>query len=208
MTALKKELFLICFVFCCGCVITPIERFKTSFDQYQGSSYKTTLTEWTKHARIYKGFDTVLIAQITFKSSQFRNAYAREYVRTYNLSAAETDKLVKDQKEAEKAYNDFFVAIYTPEKKWNDFHKKDSIWKIYLADGNKKIEPFEVRKIKKIDAVTTHFFPYVSPWKSVYIVRFPKTNTSKTFEQNSCVKLVITSVLGSNETTWKNSLKN
>ncbi|MDI6686743.1 MAG: hypothetical protein QME06_00820 [Desulfobacterales bacterium] len=187
--------------FCLGCrAFGPIERLKESYDPYHGGQYEAALKDWSREARIYRGLDVQLIADATFKSFKFRNAYSNEYARAYKLTDSEKTKLLKDQKNAALAYNDFLLVAYVPDKKFNDFNKKDSIWKIYLTDGKgKMVNPLEIRKIKKVDAVTTHFFPYITPWKSVYMVRFPTTSTAA----DKPIKLIITSVLGSAEMIWE-----
>lgn len=194
---------------CLGCrVFEPIERIKVSHDPYNGGQYKAALKDWSREARIYRGLDVELIAAATFKSSKFRDAYSNEYARAYKLTDSEKIKLLKDQKNAALAYNDFLLVAYVPDKKLNDFNKKDSIWKIYLTAGKSGLlNPLEIRKIKKVDAVTTHFFPYITPWKSVYMVRFPATSPAagKSIVDSGAenIKLVITSVLGSAEMVWE-----
>jgi hypothetical protein len=199
-----KILLIIVVIFCHGCqAVEPIKRLKESSDPYHGSSYKLEFDKWTREARVYMGLDVKLIASATFKSSQFRDAYSIEYARLHKLTGAEKEKFAKDQKEAAAAYNDFVLAAYVPDKKWNDFSKKDSIWKIYLTvGGNKRLKPVEIRKIKKVNAVTAHFFPLVSPWKSVYLVRFPADDKTIADGNTSDVKLIITSVFGFAEMVW------
>jgi hypothetical protein len=208
--SIKIFLAIIVITLCLGCrVFEPVERLKESYDPYHGGEYKATLTDWSREARIYRGLGVELIATATFKSSEFRDAYSNEYARTYKLTGSKKTKLLKDQKNAALAYNDFLLAAYVPDKKLNDFHKKDSIWKIYLTvEKGELITPLEIRKIKKVDAVTTHFFPYITPWKSVYLVRFPATcpPAGKAVVDSGAanIKLIITSVLGSAEMVWGN----
>jgi hypothetical protein len=205
---LKSILLIVIFAGCQGCQIaSSVKQFEASSDPYQGSTYKTVLMKWTNEACIYRGLDLELMTSATFKSPEFREAYANEYVRTYNLTSEEKEKLIKDQKQAFLIYNDFIMSAYVPDKKWNDFNKKDSIWKIYLNAGNEtKIKPLEIRKIKKIDAVLTHFFPYINTWESIYLVRFPVklqgTDKNKIDDTSSKIKFVITSVLGTTEMVW------
>ncbi|MDL1967257.1 MAG: hypothetical protein LWW97_01580 [Deltaproteobacteria bacterium] len=207
---LKSILLMVILAVCQGCqIVASVKRIETSSDPYQGSAYKAVLMKWTNEARIYRGLDLELMTSATFKSPEFREAYANEYVRTYNLSGEEKEKLIKDQKQASLIYNDFIMSAYVPDKKWNDFNKKDSIWKIYLNAGNEtKIIPIEIRKIKKIDAVLTHFFPYINTWESIYFVRFPVKvrGTDKNIIDDTCsnIKIIITSVLGTTEMVWNN----
>jgi len=187
-----------------GCqAFEPIKQLQESSDPYHGGSYRSEFDKWTREARIYMGLDVKLIASATFKSSQFRNAYSTEYARIHRLTSAEKEKFIKDQREAAAAYNDFVLASYVPDKKWNDFSKKDSIWKIYLTAGKSKLlKPVEIRKIKKINAVTGHFFPFISPWKSVYLVRFPADDKTIVDGEALDIKLIVTGVFGSAEMVW------
>ncbi len=167
--------------------------------------------KWTSEARIYRGLALELMSSATFKSPEFIEAYANEHARTYKLSREEKEKLIKDQKQASLIYNDFIMAAYVPDKKWNDFNKKDSMWEIHLNVGDeKKITPLEIRKIKKIDAVITHFFPHINPWESIYLVRFPVKlpGTDKNIIDDTCsnIKIVITSVVGTTEMVWNNNI--
>ncbi len=210
---LKSILLIVILAVCQGCqIVSSVKQFKASSDPYQGSTYKAVLMKWTSEAHIYRGLDLELMTSVTFKSPEFREAYANEYARTYKLSRKEKEKLIKDQKQVSLIYNDFIMSAYVPDKEWNDFNKKDSIWKIYLNAGNeKKITPLEIRKIKKIDAVLTHFFPYINTWESIYLVRFPVKlqGTDKNIIDDTCsnIKIVITSVLGTTEMVYRLSDK-
>ncbi len=210
---LKSILLMVILAVCQGCqIVSSVKQIEASSDPYQGSTYKAVLMKWTSEARIYRGLDLELMTSATFKSPEFREVYANEYARTYKLSRKEKGKLIKDQKQASLIYNDFIMSAYVPDKKWNDFNKKDSIWKIYLNAGDKtKITPIEIRKIKKIDAVLTHFFPYINTWETIYLVRFPVKlpGTDKNIIDDTCsnIKIVITSVLGTTEIIWNNNFK-
>ncbi len=206
--SVKIFLAIIIITLCQGCrVFEPVERLKESYDPYHGGQYKAALIDWSREARIHRGLGVELIANATFKSSKFRDAYSNEYARAYKLTGSEKTKLLKDQKNAALAYNDFLLAAYVPDKKLDDFHKKDSIWKIYLTVGKGGLlKPLEIRKIKKVDAVTTHFFPYITPWKSVYLVRFLAISPAAgkaVIDRDANIKLIITSVLGSAEMVWE-----
>ncbi len=178
---------------------TPDSRFNPA--------YKTVFETWTKEDRIYKGFDCKLIAAATYKSMQFRNAYAQEYGKLYRLSAAEKAKFLKDQADAADTYHEFIFAAYVPDKKWDDFPEERSTWKIDLSnEDGMRIAPVEIRKLERNDVVLKHFFPYVTPWKSVYLLRFPirQRGTGETLvgEQSHNLTLSVSSVLGLAEMTW------
>ncbi|MEW6671068.1 MAG: hypothetical protein AB1427_05155 [Thermodesulfobacteriota bacterium] len=192
-----------------GCrSLQNLEQVYDSQDPYLGSPYPEALDGWTRKCRIYMGgLDLELVAAATFKSHAFREAYTAEYARAYKLSRAEQEKMLADQTEAANMYNDFVVSAYIPDKRWNDFDTKETIWKVYLSRGDEvQIKPVEVRRIKPVNAVLTHFFPYISPWDVVYLLRFPVlvpgTNDPVPEGAAGPVKLLITSVRGSAELFW------
>jgi hypothetical protein len=83
------------------------------------------------------------------------------------------------------------------------------MWQLYLVnDQNERVALVEVRRVRREDAVTPHFFPYVTPWKSVYTGKFPYnilTTDERIIEKDTQeIKLVITSVLDTAEMDWEN----
>lgn len=181
-------------------------RFFQTDGPYYTEAYRTVFENWTRDARIHKGLEAELIASTTFKSRGFRLAYADEYAAAYRLTPEEKRDVLEKEQAAAAEHHDFFMACFVPEEKWNDFHRANSMWKLYLiADQDVRVEPIEVTKVAIRDAVTPHFFPYVTPWKSSYIVRFPCYTSSKEpviAAGTRKIKLVITSVLGSAEMVW------
>jgi hypothetical protein len=102
-------------------------------------------------------------------------------------------------------YDEFLIATYSPEKQINDFEKKKSTWRIYLIlDENIRLEPEKIEK-RKTDAVVRYFFPHASPWKTLYAIRFPRSESrggASSQVRSSQLKLTITGVRGSTEMIW------
>ena len=95
-----------------------------------------------------------------YKTEEFRRIYTREYARVYMLTSLQEDAMIEDQTRASKDYDEFLVSIYTPERQWDDFSQKDSLWKVYLIrDGRFRIEPLEIRKLKKTGYCLNPFIP-------------------------------------------------
>ena len=153
-----------------------------------------------------------MISKVTFKSAAFRQAYATEYARLYKLEGPEYDKLVVDQQKEAADYHDFVIAAYVPEKHWDDFSKEASMWKIYITrDNDEQIRHLEIRKLKTKDPITDYFYPYMTTWKSIYLIRFPrfdpKTGNQLMDDPYDAVTLVMTSVIGSVEFKWEYNRK-
>ena len=174
--------------------------------------YRDVMDAWTQEGRIYDGLLTKLISKVTFKSAAFRQAYTEEYARLYKVEGPEYDKLVVDEQKEATAYHDFVIAAYVPEKKWDDFSKETSMWKIYITrDHLEQIRPLEIRKLKRKDPIMDYFYPYMTAWKSIYHVRFPafdpKTDSQLMGDPQDAVTLVMTSVVGSVEFKWEYNRK-
>lgn len=173
---------------------------KLSDTEYTSSDYRIILERWTRKGSIHKGLRTELLITATYKAEEFRRAYTEEYTRVYMLTSTQNANMRDDQIEAAEDYDDFLVSIYTQEKEWDDFSERDSLWKVYLIkDGQFRIEPLEIRKVKKSRTLSEFFYPFISPWSSIYIFRFKKKDwpqPSKSFE------LVLTSALGSTILKW------
>jgi hypothetical protein len=185
-----------------------VTNFVESSDPYRTETYKEIHNKWSREARIHRGLEVELIACATFKTKEFRHAYADEYVQAYKLTSERKKQLVEDELRAADLSHEFLMASFVPQKKWDEFDKVESMWKLYLVnDTNERVAPFEVRRVRGQKAITSHFFPFVTPWKSVYAVRFPfhmpGSNRPIIGNQTKEIGLVITSVLGTAKMTWK-----
>lgn len=187
----------------------PVGDLVKSAEPYRTQDYHSAFERWTREARIYRGFDVELIVSVTFKSSDYRRAYAQEYTKAYLLSDKDGLKFEKDQLAAAEEFHDFVMATFIPEDKWSDFEKKDSIWKIYLTnDKNKRISPVEIKKLNGKDPTIKQFLPYVSPWRGVYALRFPVKIPPEQREDfispdTRSMTLTITGVRGTCDMSWE-----
>lgn len=159
-----------------------------------------TLDRWTRKGSIHKGLGTELIITATYKAEEFRRAFAKEYGHLYMQTPQENQKVIADQVRAGKDYDDFIVAIYTPEREWDNFEQRDSLWKVYLIrDGGLRLEPLEIRKVKKDRTLSESFYPFVSPWSTVYSFRFKKKHQPQAPQS---LELILTSPSGFVTLKW------
>ncbi|MDY6838726.1 MAG: hypothetical protein SWH78_12210 [Thermodesulfobacteriota bacterium] len=189
-----------------GCA--KVSRFVASANPYHSATYEGVRDKWTKEGRIHRGLEVVLIASATFKSEEFRRAYTEEYAKAHRLAPEEKQTFLEDQLGAARLGHDFILATFVPDKRWDDFDNTKSTWRLYLAnDMDKHVTPVEVRKLKGRDPVVSHFFPYITPHKSVYAVRFPydTPDGGRPFlrDGTEAVTLIVTSVLGTAEMRWE-----
>ena len=143
-------------------------------------AYEPVCDTWSRDARIYRAFSAELIATATYKSEEYRRAYTDEYAEAYTLTPEAKQEFWQDQLDALTRGSEFVMATFVSIEQWDDFHRADSMWKIYLVnDQDDRVVPAEIRqfkrqgKIRRRDSVKSHFLPYDTPWKSVYTIRFP-----------------------------------
>ena len=192
--------FVMFLLFFSGCVSSREIIEKLSDTEYTSSMYRAALEKWTKKDTIQKGLKTELIMAATYKACEFRRAYAKERDRIFRLTTDQGKRVMNDQVNASGQYDDFFVSIYTPDKAWNDFSSKDTGWNVYLLHDNEvRIEPFEIRRLKKDKKLFKSYFPFISPWSVDYIFRFKKNDR---FPLSRSVTLIITGMPGIARLKW------
>lgn len=167
------------------------------------SEYAAALRRWTGTDKVYQGLETRLIVTATWKTGAFRDAWADEYARRYLLPEAERDELKRREHEEAESYQEFFFAAYTPEARWNDFSRRESIWRVRLFDdaGN-TVEPLVVTRVKVDDPKLHAFYPYFTLWTKGYLVKFPRRGLSP---DTRSVRIQFTSALGAAELSFESA---
>lgn len=171
-------------------------------------AYFDELKRWTREKKIYEGVDAKVYINATYKHPSFRNAYIDKYAKSYQLEEPYVSSLIEREKEQADRYNEFFMAAYTPDDNWNDFDRRNSIWRLYLEDNfGARLIPVSITRIDKSDPVYREFFPYFDPWSAGYIVRFPKFTDTGTepvpSENTEFLRLTVTGILGKGELEWR-----
>ena len=97
--------------------------------------YAQVLQRWTRKADVYNHLNTVMYIRATYFTEPFVREYLKEYAGYYMLSEkAESEKLGK-LAPFYKQYITIFVSVYTPKKSYNDLSPGNSIWQVYLVNG-------------------------------------------------------------------------
>ncbi|MBI5048803.1 MAG: hypothetical protein HZB54_07645 [Deltaproteobacteria bacterium] len=162
----------------------------------------------TKDKKVIDNLDSKLFIYATYKNWTLREAYADEYARRYQMDTSQKERLNSSEKELDERFNEFFIAVYTPDERWNDFNTPESIWKIYLEDEKgSRVSPVGITKVDVNSPLVREFYPYLDLWSSGYIIRFPKYTivAEEPFPRKDAgyLKLIITGVVGSAELEWQ-----
>jgi len=169
----------------------------------KASEYSQALGSWSREAKVYQKLETRLIVNATYRSGAFRDAYVDEYARRYLLADGERDEMKRREHSDADTYHEFFFAAYTVESRWNDFSKRNTMWRLRLYDdkGN-SVEPLVVTKVKQDDPVLHAFYPYFSLWTRGYTVKFPRSGLA---DDAKSLRLQLTSAVGAAELEYPRS---
>jgi len=157
------------------------------------SEYGNRIENHTKRTEKYSGLMNTLHLSATLINSQSAEAQLLQKSRLYQWDQAtfETEK--------EKAATDLnkmtqvFVSLYTPERKHDDLHKSQTLWKVFL-DANGRRWEGKATKIKLLTTEIQALYPDHTRFATPYIVTFPVPVTSI---ESQPIKLTLTGPVSS-----------
>ena len=176
--------------------------------EYVATDYETILRKWTRTGDLFavSELESYLTATATFESWDFRWAYVVRYVQDYRLTIEQRKKLLERTLEETRDHHQFFVALYGPNRRYNDLTRSDSAWIVRLIDdtGN-ETAPAEIIAITKPNALERTYFPYNTPYRQAFRIRFPHAKASglPTISPDATwVGLRFAGAQGNNELVW------
>jgi hypothetical protein len=176
--------------------------------EYVATDYDGVLSRWTRTEQLIAlaELDDVLTVTSTFESWDFRWAYVVRYAQDYRLSIEQRRALLETTLAETRSHHQFLVALYGSNRRWTDLTKPNTAWVVRLFDdrGN-ETAPEEIVAIPKPGAIERTYFPYTSPWRQVFRVRFPTaTPRGPTIAQDATlVGLRFAGAQGSEELRWE-----
>ena len=148
--------------------------------EYVPSDYERVLRRWTRSDQFVKldELDNVLTVTATYESWDFRWAYVVRYAEDYRLTVDQRRALLERSLAESRREHQFFLALYAQRHKWSDLTKENPAWIVRLIDdvGSETV-PLEIVAIKDPGAIELTYFPYTTPWRRVYRLRFPVTRS-------------------------------
>lgn len=146
--------------------------------EYVAADYQPVLNRWTRTGQLVtlSELDDLLTVTATFESYDFRWAYVVRYAQDYRLTVEQRRRLLEKTLEQTERHHQFYVALYGTNWRWTDLTKPESGWIVRLIDdsGN-ETAPKEIVAIRKPGAIERTYFPYTTPWRRVFRIRFPVT---------------------------------
>ncbi|MBK6693798.1 MAG: hypothetical protein IPG50_16570 [Myxococcales bacterium] len=144
--------------------------------EYVAGDYSDVLQRWTRTSNLVSlsRFDDLLTVTSTYESWDFRWAYVIRYANDYRLTVDQRRKLLQATLDETREAHQFYVALYGSNRRWTDLTKPNSSWIVRLIDdqGN-ETAPAKIDAIAKPGALERTYFPYTTPWRQAFRVRFP-----------------------------------
>ncbi|BDG08861.1 hypothetical protein [Anaeromyxobacter paludicola] len=126
---------------------------------------------WSRHDELYDRFDTRAFADALFLAPEVRSARADRVAAWKSMTQAERSALASDEHVEAEAYDDFVVALFTPDKGENDLGDKRSPWRIALVLPDGEVLPDRVDELDP-GASPRALYPFLGDFQVLYRVRF------------------------------------
>lgn len=144
--------------------------------EYVPTDYEHIRERWTRtsHLVALAELDDLLTVTATFESWDFRWAYVVRYAQDFRMTTEQRRVLLESTLDETKKHHQFYVALYGQNRKWTALSKPTSAWIVRLIDDRGgETAPEEIVPISKPGAIERTYFPYTTPFRHAFRIRFP-----------------------------------
>ncbi|MBL7671649.1 MAG: hypothetical protein JNM39_14280 [Bdellovibrionaceae bacterium] len=157
------------------------------------SEYEQILDLNSKNIETYQGLYNTVNMSAALVRSQLSEAQLKQKARLYQWDSPYYQQEALKRVETMKKQTEVFVSFYTPEKKHDDLHKNQTLWKIFLDAGGKRYEG-KAQKVKLLTSEVQGLYPFHNRFATPYTITFPVPTTALDGKE---AKLTITGSVGS-----------
>lgn len=161
---------------CAGCATGRVPRVgdapPMAQDMVSEHAYQETLKRYTDQKGIYDGLDTRLFVAATWQSPRFVEARVKRLGEFQVQPEQEVAQKLADEREKLEGKTEFFFGVHANDPRFDDFDRKNSIWRLALVTGGKELRPTEVRRVGRSTMDMRATYPYMDVFWVAYAVRF------------------------------------
>jgi hypothetical protein len=146
--------------------------------EYTPADYPQVLKRWTRTESLISlsELDDLLTVTATYESWDFRWAYVVRYAEDYRLTVDQRRSLLGHTLSETQDAHRFYIALYGTNRRGVDLAKPTSGWIVRLIDDEgSETAPMAIDPILKPGAIEKTYFPYTSPFRQVFRIKFPLT---------------------------------
>lgn len=156
------------FLFSCT---TPL-KVTEGIPSLTNDEYQTLVQKKSERLEVYNGLYNQMTVSATRMDAEMSQAYLSHSARLSQWTVVkyqdEKNKIVSKGAES----TEYFISLYTPERKHNDLSSSKSIWKILLDVNGQRYEGKAV-KIKSQLTEVEAMYPAHNRWSTPYVISFP-----------------------------------
>jgi hypothetical protein len=189
-----------------GCGGAQIVSLQPPVTAPPASEYVDQLKKWTRGGHVIADFDEALTVNATFRSPEFRAAFAEKWIKVFRIGADEAAR-TRERLMSEGADTwEFHVESQAHRYELNDFSSKKSVWRVSLVgDQGREVSSKEVLATTHRRELETELYPYANVFSRGWTLRFPKTlpdGTPLIGPQTKTLTLRFAGPLGSIDLVW------
>jgi hypothetical protein len=145
-----------------------------SSDPSEENVWLQTLDNYTDRKSIYDGLDTRLFVAGTWQSPRFAEARVKRESEFHGLPLAEAVAAWEAERTRLSDITEIELGVHLNDSHYEDFDKRNSIWRLTLVGGGVEVAPLEIRRRGKATLARRAIYPYLDTFWVEYVVRFPK----------------------------------
>ena len=191
---------------CAACTVTyPAVRLTEDWPT-TARDYSGVVHDWTRKAQLHASYQEVCELVATFKSAEWRAAFATRDADLRGLVGAGREQRIAQSRAEVAGPYELEIMLTTWDRRENDLDRgKKSVWRVVLIDeSGQEIEPLEIIRDRRPAFVVRAEFPALGEFATAYVARFPRT-TPLFGPGARQVRLRMTSTRGGVEVEWKSS---
>ncbi len=135
--------------------------------------WEATRNKATRRFKLSDRFEHRATVTATYLGEPERRAKVDRLAAWLGWTEQEKAQHLKQELDEAARYDEFFVALYTANTRDNDLDSKTSVWRLSIQVDGGEVVTQDARAMNNT-ATLAGLFPYVSPFDSLYRVRFNK----------------------------------
>ncbi|MFC1855041.1 hypothetical protein ACFL2A_00675 [Thermodesulfobacteriota bacterium] len=177
-------------------ILTTIISCSANTNVKKTMTYDELLENNTNTAKTYDTLETKLVATATHMDAEFIESQTRKKAKNLLYDDETLSNMLMKAKISNSYFENFLVALYTPDDRFTDFSKGKGIWKFYVQMENSQLVEAElVKKVPRAKIAEYEIlYPYISSWMQTYELNFLRLDMAEK-KLNRPFSLIITSQL-------------
>jgi len=145
-------------------------------DAAKENAYQRMLERVTEHEAVYDALDTRIFAQATWQSADFVKARVLRWGEFRDAPRVEVDAELEKERARLKGQTEFFLGIHANDWHFEDFEKKDSMWRVALVKDGQEVLPTSIERLGRTNVEMRSIYSYMESFWVGYRVDFPEVD--------------------------------